>query len=307
MLTKNERMNKLEAAGIKTSKYFTVDLDNGTKVHLIIDENGDCKQVYKNDEVLNQIIEDGYVKNTKLFRRFVMAQMFAALNYKSYDGRYRGYNDCLKRNYTYDYTFNMMLEEVRVLSKLEERDRESFEERAHFFTKDVVVAVMNDYLVKLQAYIDKLPNKNCKGVPYKKIKGTNIFVADLDKKIYLPIRCKIDKVKYAKNYKAMYTALNGFVANMMRLPWDTPKSKVWLDAFKGNGSFYTMKNLILFHQCKLETENHDIISGSAAMDYLNRMLDKYKGEGWRMFALMKKVIADNNFDFNKKMKEIYNK
>ena len=34
------------------------------------------------------------------------------------------------------------------------------------------------------------------------------------------------------------------------------------------------------------------------------VLDEYKGEGWRMFALMKKVIDDNNFDFNKRMAEL---
>jgi hypothetical protein len=43
------------------------------------------------------------------------------------------------------------------------------------------------------------------------------------------------------------------------------------------------------------------------MNYLNGKLYEYKGEGWRMFALMKKVIKDNNFDFKKRMEEIYNK
>jgi hypothetical protein len=32
--------------------------------------------------------------------------------------------------------------------------------------------------------------------------------------------------------------------------------------------------------------------------------DEYKGDGWRMFALMKKVIEDNNFDFHKRMIEL---
>ena len=33
MMNKNERMEKLNLAGVNTSKYFTVDLDNGTKIH----------------------------------------------------------------------------------------------------------------------------------------------------------------------------------------------------------------------------------------------------------------------------------
>ena len=40
MLNKNERMNKLNAKGVNTSKYFTIDLENGGKVHIIIDEHG---------------------------------------------------------------------------------------------------------------------------------------------------------------------------------------------------------------------------------------------------------------------------
>ena len=171
MMNKNERMEKLNQAGINTSKYFTVDLDNGTKIHLIVDENGNCTQVKNEDPIANQIIEDGYVRNTKLHRRFVMAQMFQMLNFESYYGMYHGYTDCLKIAYGYDYTFKMMLDEVKVLSKLEVKDYESFKERSHFFTKEVIMEVMKDYIEKLKKYVETLPNRKCKGIPYKRIKG----------------------------------------------------------------------------------------------------------------------------------------
>lgn len=304
MLTKNERMNALSAAGINTSKYFTVDLDNGTKIHLIIDENGNPVRVdnTENDPILNGIIEDGYVRNSKLHRRFVMAQMFAALNYVSYDGEYSGYNECIKRRYGYKYTIDMMTEEVRVLSKLEERDRETFEEREHFFNKITVVAVLEDYIKKLKAYVEKLPNKNCKGVPYKRVKGTNIFVADLQKKVYSPIERYIGRVERAKNYKEIYRILCEFKRNMIALPYNTPKSKAWIDAYKGSGAYYTMRNLCCFHSCKIYKDDN-VYEGTSAVKYLNSLLGVY--EGWRFFALMKKVIADNEFDFNKRMREIY--
>ena len=205
MMNKNERMNKLNAAGVDTSKYFNVTLPEGlapgATISLVINENGEpvfVKDMVSNDPIAKEIIEDGYVRNSKLHRRFVMAQMFRALNYVSYDGKYQGYNDCINHSYGYGYTFDMMLEEIRVLSKLEVRDKETFEERAHFFTKAVVAAVMEDYLEKLIKHIDTLKIHKCKGVPYKKIKGTNIFVADLDKKIYLPIKFKISDMKRAE-------------------------------------------------------------------------------------------------------------
>lgn len=305
MANKNERMEKLNKAGIDISKYFTVDLDNGTKIHLIIDENGNCTQV-KNDTIINQIIEDGYVRNTKLHRRFVMAQMFQMLNYVSYGGNESGYHAYLKNRYGYDYTIKMMMEEARVLSKLEVRDRESFNERSNFFTKEVIVNVLEDYLAKLNIYIDGLPNHSCKGVPYKKIKGVNIFNDDLHKKVYSPIEYNIRHVRYARNYYEIYNSMCSLMRNYIKLPYDTAKSKVWIDAYKGAGAYYTLKNLVMFHNCGIKVDKFDVRYGMSAVVFLNDKLGEYYGEGWRMFALMKKVIADNNFSFYEKMDEIYN-
>ena len=302
MLNKNERMNKLNAMGVNTGKYFTVNLENGTKITLIIDENGNPVKV--EDTIANQIIEDGYVRNTKLHRRFVMAQMFQGLNYKSYDGRNIGYNEWVKRH-GLGYAFDMMLEEIRVLGKLEERDRDTFIERAHFFTKDVIVKTMEDYVAELMKYVETLPSKNCKGIPYKRVKGNNIFVVDLDKKVYAPLRYDINRIKYASNYNELYRIVKNFMHKMIALPYNTPKSKAWIDAYKGEGAFYTLKNLVMFHNCGIVVAGK-MIYGIAAVEFLSVMLNKYQGEGWRMFALMKKVIADNNFDFKKRMSEIYN-
>ena len=310
MMNRNKRMEALNNAGVDTSKYFTVNLPEGIKpgatISLVINENGQPVVVNekKNDVIANQIITDGYVRNSKLHRRFVMAQMFQMLNYVSYDGTGSGYNAYLRKLYNYKYTFNMMLEELRVLSKLEERDNESFEERSHFFTKDVVIYVLNDYMEKLEDYIDQLPTKKCKGIPYKYVKGMDIFVDDLNKKIYEPLRECIFAIKYAKNYSQMYRLLKNFMYKMVKLPYDTPKSKAWVDAYKGEGAYYTMKNLLMYHNCFVETENGIKLYGTKAVGFIEYKLDEYQGEGWRMFALMKKVIAINNFDYGARMHEL---
>lgn len=310
MLNRKERMEKMNAMGMDTSKYFTLnvasDIPAGAKIHVIIDKNGEyvISDETENDVIRNQIIEDGYVRNTKLFRRFVMAQIFHMLNFYSWDGEHKGYNDCLKYMYGYDYTFKMMTEEVKVLSKLEVRDRESFIERSHFFTKDVVVDVLNDYMYKLKKHVESLPNKNCKGVPYKRVNGMNVFVTDLDKKVYNPLYNIIARVKRARNYTEMHRELCNFNRNMIKLRYDTAKSKAWIDAFKGEGAYYTLKNLVMFHDCGIKTDKFNVLLGTSAVAFLNEKLDEYQGEGWRMFALMKKVIADNNFDFNKRMEEL---
>ena len=303
MMNKNERMEKLSAMGINTGKYFTVALDNGTQVHLIIDENGNPQKV--DDVICNQIIEDGYVRNTKLHRRFVMAQMFQALNYESWYRDEKGYNAWLKR-FGIKYQFEMMLEEVRVLGKLEERDWETFKERSNFFTKEVVVKTMADYIDKLKASIESKKTYKCKGIPYKKVAGRDIFVEDLDKKIYAFMRSDIYKVQIARNYNEIYKALKNFINKMITIPYATSKCKEWVDAYKGEGAFYTLKNLVMFHGCGIKV-GYNMVYGIEAVNVLNERLYEYKGEGWRMFALMKKVITDNNFDFHKRMNEIYGK
>lgn len=310
MMNRNKRMEALNNAGVDTSKYFTVNLPEGIKpgatISLVINENGQPVVVNekKNDPIANEIIECGYVRNTRLHRRFVCAMMFQMLNYVSYDGTGSGYNAYLRKMYDYKYTFNMMLEEVRVLGKLEERDEESFRERSHFFTREVIANVITDYMEKLEDYIEQLPTKKCKGIPYKHVKGMDIFVDDLNKKIYDPLRTRIIRMELS-DYSHMYITLQNFMHEMIKLPADTPKSKAWIDAYKGEGAYYTMKNLLMFHNCFVEVENTGLkLYGTKAVSYINSKLDEYKGEGWKMFALMKKVITINNFDYGARMHEL---
>lgn len=315
MLNKNERMNKLNEAGIDTKKYFTLsvneDIAAGSKIHIVIDDNGNyVPSIVHDDPIATQIIESGYVRNTRLHRRFVMAQMFKALNYKN---RWTG--DCGFAGYVrdkgYKYSINMMIEEVRVLSKLKERDEETFNERSSFFTKDVIVEVLNHYMENLKKYIDGLKTYNCKGVPYKKIKSKDIFVDDLDKKIYSPMKKIINYINILRwtpdwnGYEAIYKELLKFKKIMIHLPHKTEISPVFMDTYKGEGAYYTLKNMVMFHDCKLETENHGIVSGIMAVDYLNRCLKTYKGEGWKMMGLLRKTIEINNFNWKDRLAEIY--
>ena len=132
----------------------------------------------------------------------------------------------------------------------------------------------------------------------------NIFNADLDKKLYRPIRERIERIKRTDSYDKMHKELVAMMRyDFVKLPCNTPKSKAWIDAYKGEGAYYTLKNLVMFHNCKIMAR-YTFYTMDESMNILKSKLDEYKGEGWRMFALMKKVIEDNNFDFNKRMAEL---
>ena len=303
----NERMEKLDNAGIDTSKYFNIKLPDGLKpgstISVIIDENGNP---VLNSDTANEIIKNGYVRNTKLYRRFVMAQMFRMLNYRDYKGNYIGYSEYLNRYYSYNYTFNMMKDEISVLYQLEVGDFDTFKERRVYFTKERISAVIDDYVSKLTDYIKTLKTKKCKGVPYKTIRGENVFESDIFKKVINPIIITSNRIKSAENYGQITNIYKGFMrTKFIKLPFDTRKSSVWIDTFKGEGAFYTLKNLIMYHNCFLYNKYGRPVFDDFAMNILNELADKYKDEGWRLFAFMKKTIEDNNFDFDKRMREVY--
>ena len=336
MTRRDQRMETLENAGISTGKFFNVNLPQGLKpgatIQLVINEAGQPVMVPVEvdtygrivtepdymDPVINKIYEDGYVKNTALHRRWVMAQMFRMLNYKYRDYRtnrviHEGYTDYINYVLPHKYQYTMTLEELRVLNKLESRDKETFEERSQFFTKEVVVTMCEDYLVKLKEHVNGSKTRYCKGTPYKTVAGRDIFVEDLTKKLYAPIQRKINAVKRAKNYNELYKAFYGFIRSMVKLPGETKKCKEWVDAYKGSGSYYTCKNLIMFHGCQVLAEERTHGGGTMghwmsrreSMNELKRKAFEYRGEGWRMHGFMKKLIADNEFDFQARMEEIY--
>lgn len=325
MNKRDERMETLKVNGVDVGKYFDVTLPGGGTVRMTL-ENG-VPVVANDDPIMNQIIENGYVRNSKLHRRWVMAQMFKMLNYRRVEYRFgapvtveEGYDACLRNRYPYHYQFTMMLEEIRIISKLEKSsDVETFNERTSFFNKDVVVKVCTQYVNDLKEYVENIKEKKCKGVPYKRVpRYGNIFTTDLDKKLYFKFTHSIHVMTYCKDYDALHRELNKFVSMMIRLPYDTRKSKVWIDAFKGNGAFYTLLNLTRFHQCKIvdapkyyyweKYRREPVIyaAGIEATNFVKSKLDEYKGSGWRYMAMLKKCIADNEFSFEERMKEIYN-
>ncbi len=323
-MKKNNRENRvatMQAAGIDIKKYFSINLPEGLKpgsvISLVIDENGNPaittetenkskKEVDSELERYNYIasqIENGYVRNSKLHRRWVMAQMFRMLNSSI------GYNEYLKRRYDYKYQFNMLIDELNVLGHLQKEDPEEFKDRLAFFNKNVVVALCYDYYHKLNKRVMGLPEKSCKGRPYKRISGYNIFVSDLNNKLYIPILNSIKNMERCISYDVLSYSLKNFVrdfVNKYTLPYDTNKCAEWVDAYKGAGAYYTMMNMVKFHDCFIsDNTTEEVYTGMKAVKYLESLNVIHEGYGYRMFAEMKRMIEENHFDFNGRMREIY--
>ena len=286
-MNKNERFETLRNKGMDTSRYFTLTVNEtlpvGTKINIEVDK--------ANNPVAKQIMEDGYVKNTKLHRRWVAAQYMRMLNYRD------GWHAYLRTFYGYMYQFDMMMQEVFVLSKLEKRDRETFNERKKFFTRAVVVDVLSDYVSDVKKHVNGLAIRHCKGRPYVNIKGFgNVFCDEIDKRVINPIDGMVEVCKRSYTYADLYNSLMALKKVMIKLPYETPKSRTWVDAFQKEGAFYTLKNLVMFHDVEL-FYNRAFHEKTASMCVLYAVLDAY--EGYQMNALLKKTIEMNGFDFKK--------
>lgn len=303
-------INLTKAVTINENKnYFTFTSPEGKEVKMKW-ENG-IPVVVPNeplDEIEEQIYANGYVKNTKLHRRWVMSQMFRGLSYKNTWDHTSGFEAWLQ-NHGYYYQWKMALEELRVMSKIEGKDAEAFAERSTFFTKETIIAMMRDYMYRLGERIAELPVHKCKGVPYKVMPNKkDVFVADISRKIYNPITDAIIRVENCHNYRDLYLDLKYFLrTTYLELPYNTKMSRIFVDVYKREGAYYTLKNMIMFHNIYLQ----NYYTGTRydtrdSLTYLTEMNDKYRNDGYKLLALLKKTIEDNNFDFDARIKEIYN-
>lgn len=297
----SERIEALRAAGVDVSNLFAIKGASGSEV--LIRMVADVPQTVSDDDpIFAKIIKAGTIPDRRLFRRWVMAQMFRMLQPTPYSD---GYVDAMHRK-GYEYTWEMLVEELRVQAKLSRNDIENFNKRNVWFNKAVAVEMSKDYMVKLQAWFDGMKEKHCKGVPYKTVEGKDVFVADFRKKYVFPLYHLRYKIESARGAIDLHEAVALFNNARVKLPWGTDQCKAWEDAYKGAGAYFTLENLILFHGALLKDNRGRFMSKDASLYAVKAMAATYSAtgkDGWRMLACLRKVIADNGIDIAAKRAE----
>ncbi len=295
-LNVTKRGKALEAAGIDTSKYFSIHLPTGDVQWFHTDEKGKAVPVTDDDPILQSIIGGGTVPNRSLFRRWIMSQTFHGLMDK------RGYANWLKWH-GYNYTWEMLVEELRVQSRLYGKDMENYVARNRWFNRELCVTMAEDYIKQLRKDAMSRKTHNCKGVPYIKINRQDIFVSDVDKKLIRPLQMMLLDIIHAKTPEMLYKAVRTFKRNVFDFGRAYSQCAAWKDAYKGSGAFFTMQNLIRFHGCKFPTNNVFFTGHMTPLGMLDAAANAYRKEGWRLFGLMKQMLEENGVDIEAKMKQ----
>lgn len=309
------RLEALKAAGVDVSKYFPLGDDQLIKI-----ENGAAVPVDMDDatidEVGKQIVEGGYVSNWKMFRRWVMSQMFHML--RDMDKNGRTFNDVLQHK-GYEYQWRMLENELYAQMKMAAHgDHENAGARNRWFGGFVAADMAYDYIKKLRKYVDnnliykvkkdahgnvkKTYKHTCKGNPYVRLQNDDIFVADLEKKVYAPLGNLARKMYDSNTYKEVYDAVHEFNKKRKHLAWDTKQADAFITAYKGSGSYYTMRNLIMFHGARF-MKNGRKMSETDSLKELESKANLYDEEGWRMLGVLKQLIKDNNISVQGKILE----
>lgn len=310
------RLEALKAAGVDVSKYFPLGDD-----HLIKIENGAAVPVDMDDATIDavgkKIVEGGYVSNWKLFRRWVMSQMFHMLRDMEKDGK--SFNEVLQKKKGYEYQWRMLENELYAQVKMSEHgDLDNVGSRNRWFNGDVASDMVTDYISKLRKYVDdnliynvkkdkdgnekKTYKHTCKGNPYVRLQNKDIFVSDLEKKVYTPLREIANEMAAVPTYKQLYDAVHKFNKNRKHLEWNTKQADAFINAYKGSGAYYTMRNLIMFHGARF-------LKGGRKMSEVNSLKELeskaklYDEEGWRMLGVLKQLIKESGIDIQGKMDE----
>ena len=303
MANQQNRMEILKASGLDTTKFFNLNMDIpvGASVQITID-GVPYRFDSSSDSIVKQIMDNGYVFNSRVDGRFITAQTFRMLNERSYNFDTRQYEfgwDAYLRNcYSYMYQFDMMLDEVHKLKKMENANDPDFQRLSNFFTKDVVYETCKQYIRQLKKFIKKQKNRKCQGRPYVKLnKYGNIFLSDLNTRIYQKLDVYLLGIKMSTNYNMLEDNLRLFMNAMCKLPYATPKTSQWKDAFKGKGAYVTLLNIVKFHGVNvLSYETGELLNRDDSIAYVESKLVDYKGQYWKFHELLKATIEANNFD-----------
>lgn len=270
----SEQLRAMEEMGIDTSK-FTVCVP-------LNEVDGGFKKV----DLSITPVEDKQL-NHSAFRRWIIAQTFRMLNYVSYDKKSKGWEAYLRDNYSYIYQFRMMIDEFKRMEKIKKIDKEEFKRRLYFFNKDVVLEVC----------------RNCFDTC-----GMSDETRDKLQIVYESIDCL--HCEDIDSLRALLIAFTKIVeSRQVKIPRNAKKCKQWKEAFKGSGAYYTVVNLILYHDVRVYSICEEgFLNKNESLNYVEKELKKYYFEGnlWKMHYFMKKLFDDNDFDINE-FKEKYSK
>lgn len=312
------RIEEFKKKGRDTSNMMPAEDADGTP-HIWTIEKG--KMIDIIGQVAKSISEGGVIHNPRIHGRFIVSEMFDALTHTKGYGRYRiedGYAGYLN-SLSDDFMYEDMARTLKKMCTVAERDPEAYEFMSAFYAEEVVQEVMRHYRETLKKHIAGLKQKTCnkyvQGQKYVHIGsgyGVNgdVFVDNLDREIYKPLNKLIKAMDKAHDIETIRKIYNEFnKARVKGFSGNSEHKKIWQDAYKGWGAWFTMQNLILFHGCRIHVHSAGgkvyPYNEAGSIKVINDAALAYGwcDQGWKLLGMLKELIEDNHLDIKAMQKE----
>lgn len=244
----------------------------------------------------------GYAYNPYMIRRFLPSQFNQLID--KYDGNV---HKAITIEYPYMYSVKYTLEEVRKLAMLQKRDKIAFDERKHVFAlkqcKVIFIKYIDDVIKYLNDEAERFARHNKVNKEYRcGIKGFGWMTAGVVaekieyhrvvkylkksnefQKVFNYLNDLKTKVERCWSYKDLFETMP-LAKNMIKVPADYKKSKDFMDCFIKAGSYYTLKQQLMFDD-KVFFKG---FNGRPAVIKLRTYLET-GCEGYVIYAMLKEV------------------
>jgi hypothetical protein len=332
-------MEQMAAKGIDVSMFFAVKDFNGieNKVGMIIDNQ--VQILPEDDDIVMTIISGGTLRTSHLFKQHVLAKMFKMLTKynwrtcelkKDWKGEYYDFNSHFTQNLHrmgYEYQWQVLEDELyRQRAMVKHDDMDSFKEDNHWYNKELAMVMFDDYYLQFLEMVNHMQVRKCKGERYIKLYGADLPLGR-DKRsrhgyLYmeelLPLKNKLlhlgKLIENAGTISDLCNAVHTFRVN--HVPLDQQASsyqrcnifrptqcKLWVDAYKGYGAYFSIKNLIQFHGCVFYFHDKSHMDQQDSLHYLNTKTFELECAGYELLGALKELLRDNKFDIEAKQKE----
>lgn len=224
------------------------------------------------------ILSQGFVDDHRLWRRWVMAQMF-----RTYvNGGMKAFEDRFFRRKPYHYEWDVAERDVAAVVRMSGYDAES---RGRFFSASVIRSMMEHYANEVDSVIvrdggelttgDRVRNFVAARLPDDRISGDGLLRAVRDFRRKFP---------------------TGLTIASPHCRWQPSKSEAWKNAFMASGAYYTMDNMVKFHGCRLPGPNAKPLDLYGSLESLDKAVDSAlampDGGRWLM-GLLSDVVEMN--------------
>ena len=296
-----EVLAKMVAEQIKNGMELNSEV-NKKENGIVVKENEDIYKTVKNggpwavDSKYYGKEICGFIFNPYMIRWHLQKQFEELIN--EYGINITHAVDCA---YTYMYSIEYTLEEVRKLAMLKERDTLAFDERKELFDLQSCEKIFIDYVRKVINFINRKEteaiNKTKEGKQaYIRLNKLSRFLIGTIQNgtlkrtnEYTKLLKELDNLIVILNniptYKELYNLMKNSI--YIKLPKDEKKSYEFKDCFIKSGAYYSLKQKLMFD----ESMSFKGKKGRDAVLYLRDQLNNGSKEGYMFYAMYKEALG----------------